>query len=638
MAWWNGRKKTKHAAVDTRTVVPSHDDRVLTAAAQTVNTLAQGRTRVTPKYDGWQRELWDYYDTLGEFNIAVTWRSYMISRVRLRAAKLKPGSDEPEIVDVGPAADLVNELCGGTARQTEMLGSLSVYLDVPAEGWLVGETVGKRQKWRVISSDEIRRRGTSFEVISDLSTESDVQWRELSKSTSYVTRIWRPHKRLHYLPYSSAYAARSAMRELELVNRHIQAQYLSRLASAGLIIFPDEITFPVRPEFMNEPDPFIREWIETAAEAIKNPGSASSLIPLPIRVPAEYVEKVKHVDFTLKMDDNIIAKRDSARNRLASMINVPADLLFQAGDVNHWGLWQLEEGAIRTYITPDVEIITSGLTTGYLHPRMQALGIEDYEDWVVWYDASELMVRPDKSANALDAYDRFELSGTALRREVGFDEDDAPDDAELANMILKKLATNPTLAIQALEELTGIKLEQPPQQAPLGDTEPPKPGDEDEENSENDEKTDDGPPDTRDNKPPAPGELAAELERFAIEATLPQPPIAGPVVPGPVPLASLSHENRAFAIMQAGMRHVMEFTRDSWRLKHPLICLDKQFSCPFTHATYEGVRFRPGTKGDYECFLTDRGELSIGQRLINHDDTRLIANPRKVIHGTRLGS
>lgn len=636
MVWWDRRKK-KHAAVDTRLVVPSRDDRVLTAAAQTVNTLVQGRTRVTPKYDGWQRELWDYYDTLGEFNISVTWRSYMISRVRLRAAKLKPGSDEPEIIDVGPAADFVNELCRGTAGQTEMLGSLSVYLDVPAEGWLVGETIGSRQKWRVISSDEIRRRGRSYEVISDDSTESDVHWRDLNPSTSYVTRIWRPHKRLHYMPYSSAYAARSAMRELELVNRHIQAQYLSRLASAGLIIFPDEITFPVRPEFMSEPDPFIREWIETAAEAIKNPGSASSLIPLPIRVPAEYVEKVKHIDFTLKMDDTIIAKRDSARNRLAAMINVPADLLFQAGDANHWSLWQMEEGAIRTYITPDVEIITNGLTTGYLHPRMRAAGIEDYEDWVVWYDASELMVRPDKSANALDAYDRFELSGTALRREVGFDEDDAPDDAELANMILKKLATNPTLAIQALEELTGIKLEEPAQQAPPG-VEPPKPGDPDEENSANDEATDDGPPDTPEKPPPAPEALSAELERLAIESALPQPAPSGPMIPGPVPFTALSDENRAFAIMQAGMRHVMEFTIDSWRLKHPLICMEKQFSCPFTHATYEGVKFHPGTKGDYECFLTATGELSIGQRLVNHNDSQLIANPRKAIHGTRLGS
>lgn len=636
MAWWNSRSRKKHAAVDTRTVVPSLNERSLLAAAQTVNTIAQGRTRVTPKYDTWQRELWDYYDSLGEFNISVTWRSYMISRVRLRAARLKPGSDEPEIVDVGPAADFVNELAHGTSGQSGLMGSLSIFLDVPAEGWLVGETVGKRQKWRVISSDEIRRRGNTYEVIDEQSSESDVVWRTLPAGTSYVTRIWRPHKRLSYLPYSSAYAARSAMRELELVNRHIQAGYLSRLASAGLVIFPDEITFPVRPEFMDEPDPFIREWIETAAEAIKTPGSASAAIPLPIRVPAEYVEKVKHIDFTLAMDDKIIDKRDSARNRLASQINVPAELLFQAGDMNHWGLWQLEEGAIRTYITPDVELIVNGLTTGYLHPRMRAAGIEDYEDWVVWYDVSELMVRPDKSKNAIDAYDRFELSGTALRRETGFDEDDAPDKEELGAMILKKLATNPTLAIQALAELTGIELKEPETAVPPG-AEPPKPGDEDEEDSEADKSSTNGPPPTENNAPPS-NELAAELERVIIEANLPQPIDAGPVVPGPVPFGALSAENRAFAIMQAGMRHVMEFTTDSWRLKHPLVCMEKQFSCPFTHATYEGVRFRPGTKGDYECFLTDKGALSIGQRLINHADKQLVANPRKKIDGTRLGA
>ena len=637
MAWWDRRNKRRHAAVDTRTVVSSQSERALLAAAQTVNTLSQGRTRVTPKYDSWQRELWDYYDTLGEFNIAVTWRSYMISRVRLRAARLKPGSDEPEIVDVGPAADFVNELARDTAGQAELMGSLSIYLDVPAEGWLVGETVGKRQKWRVISSDEIRRRGESYEIISELSSEADVRWRDLDPKTSYVTRIWRPHKRLHYLPYSSAYAARSAMRELELVNRHIQAGYLSRLASAGLVIFPDEITFPVRPEFMDEPDPFIREWIETAAEAIKTPGSASALIPLPIRVPAEYVEKVKHIDFTLKMDDKIIEKRDSARNRLASQINVPAELLFQAGDVNHWGLWQLEEGAIRTYITPDVELITSGLTTGYLHPRMRAAGIEDYEDWVVWYDASELMVRPDKSQNALNAYDRMELSGTALRRETGFDEDDAPSDEELAQIILKKMIDNPALAVQALKELTGLKLEEPePAALPPGDD--PNADGAEGDLPEDEQGESNGPPRTENDQPPTPNpkEIAAALERAMIESALPQPEES--VVPSPVPFGAMSPENRAFAIMQAGMRHVMEFTTDSWRLKHPLVCMEKQFSCPFTHATYEGVRFRPGATGSYECFLTAKGELSIGQRLVNHTDAHLVANPRKAIHGTRLGS
>lgn len=607
MAWWNGRRK--NASPSDVSTEPSL--RELTAAAHVVQSVKAGRTRITPKYDGWQKELWDYYDTLGEFNISVSWRSYMMSRVRLRAAKLIPGSDEPEIVETGPAADLVNELMGGTHGQTAMLGTLSTFLDVPGEGWLVGENIDGKHQWRVMSSDEIRRRGATFDIISDDSYEGSINWRSLGLD-SYVTRIWRPHKRLHYLAYSPAYAARSAMRELELVNRHIQSTYLSRIASAGLIVFPDEITFPVRPEFQDAPDPFIREWIETAAEAIKNPGSASAIIPLPIRVPAEYVEKVKHVDFTLKADLHIIQKRDSARNRLAAMINVPADLLFQAGDVNHWGLWQLEEGAIRTYITPDAEIITDAFTKGYLHPRLKAAG-EDPTDWVVWADASELMVRPDKSENAVKAYDRMELSGKALRRETGFGEEDAPVDDELNKMILKKLAINPTLAFLALGELTGLKIEPPPAPvvAPPNDGSQPSVDKNQQPPAPTPTDTKQGPPKTQDNKPPAPAAPAAAESN------------GGPDI--------------AFTILQAKTRHIIEFSLDGYKLKHPQLCQPKLFSCPFTHATYDGVEIRPGKSGNYECYLNHAGNFVIGQRVFTREE-ELISNPVRSISGARRGA
>jgi hypothetical protein len=585
------------------------DESGLTAAAYVVaQALQAGRTNISPKYDSWQRELWDYYDTLGEFNIAVTWRSYMMSRVRLRAAKLNPGSDEPEILDSGPAADLMNELFGGTSGQSQMMSSLSVFLDVPAECWLTGEKIGGRNVWNVRSSDEVRRQGRGYEVITDNSYEGAVEWRALG-TDSYVTRIWRPHKRLRYLPYSPALPARGAMRELELVNRHIQAQYLSRLASAGLVVFPDELVFPVRPEFMDAPDPFVREWIETAAEAIRTPGSASAIIPLPIRVPAEYVEKIKHIDFTLKIDDNIIEKRNSARDRLGNMINVPSDLLFNAGEANHWSLWQLEEGAIRTYITPDAELIADSFTIGYLHPRLKAQG-DDTTDIIVWYDASELMVRPDKSTAVKDVYDRGEASGKALRRESGLDEDDAPTDEEINDMVLKKLAVNPTVGFTALEALTGLKVEQPaPEPAPIDTTEPT------DEPPEDDDAPDNGPPDTADDAPPE------------------------PTAPPQAPAASTQAGSRdyAFTILQAKSTHVIEFTVAGWRLKHPLLCQPKLFSCPFTHATFEGVSVHPGTNGSYECWLDTKGEFIIGSRVFPHDE-QLIADAERRVNGARNGS
>ena len=617
MAWWKPWDRAPRSAELVVAQPQSITALALTAAAQVVSSPSAGARRIAPKYATWQDELWDYYESLGEFNIAVTWRSYMMSRVRLRAARVKPGSDEPEIVDSGLAAELVSELFNDSSTQAEMLGNISVHMDVPAECWLVGEVSGMtgKNKWRILSTDEIRQRGRGYEIISEDSVVGNERWRPLSEN-SYVTRVWKPHKRKRYLPYSQAYAARGAMRELELVNRHITAQYLSRLASAGIVIFPDEIQFPVRPEFQDEPDPFLREWIEIAAEAIKTPGSAAAMIPMPIRIPSDLVDKVKHIDFTVKIDEKIIEKRDSARNRLATQISVPAELLFQAADVNHWGLWQLEEGAIRTYISPDAEIIVGGFTRGYLHPRLRAAGEPNVEEWVVWYDTSELMVHPDKTENATLAYDRLELNGKSYRREMGFDEDDAPNDDELAGIILRKLISQPNNALLALNELTGIKLEHPTPPMPPGFGGEPvdedgEPLDEDVEDE--DEKTgaqEQGPPKTGNDKPPAPGQTITSSLVFS--------------------------EWSAFARLQAKSQHIIEVDPlGKWQLKHPLICQPKLFSCPFTHVTHAGITAYPGRPGTYACHLSADGELRIGDHVSTGNGSYIPTSPGGLANGTR---
>lgn len=585
-------------------VEPAPDN--LTAAALSLNSLRGGRRSMIPQYESWQRELWDYYDEMGDFGYAVTWRSNMVSRVRLRAARVEPGSDEPTIVDTGPAAEIVAELSNDLNSTADIMSSLSVHLDIPGEGWLIGERVGDRHKWQVRSNDEIRRRVNTYEVISETSALGTTEWRELAPE-HYIVRIWRPHKRYRHLAYSPAKAARSAMRELELANRHIQAQYLSRLASAGVVIFPDEITFPVRPEFQDAVDPFVREWIETASEAIKTPGTAASVVPIPIRVPGEYIDKIKHIDFTLRIDDKIVEKRDNARRNLASMINVPTELLFDAGSLNHWGLWQLEESAIKVHIAPDVEIMTNGLTVGYLHPRLKAVG-ESWEEWVVWYDASEIIARPDRSANVLKAYDRFEVNGRTLRREIGLTEDDAPTDTELQDMVLKRLASNPQIGFLALHELTGM---------PVPDELVPENPDTDVVGQRNaNHRNSNSLPDRDDEH--VEGEQGTTGGDSARQ-------------PGDDLNLTVDRDERdAFTILQSRSQHVMEFNVTGWKLKHPLLCQEHLFSCPFTYATRDGVTIRPGTSGDYECFLDGRGDVRIGRRVYSRDDELLPTEPERV--------
>jgi hypothetical protein len=571
MAWWHAFRRRGVLPTPTTTTPAA-----LTAAAAPVSSP---RTELIRNTDGWQEEAWGYHDTLGEFRYAVDWEAKMLSRVRLYAAKLEPGQDEPTRVDAGTAVDLMTAMAGGVAGQAVIMDGLGTQLSVPGEGYVIVENVGGVERWSVRSNDEVRVARGRYEVIDENAVNGGNMWRPLAPDSLPPLRVWRPNKRYHHIADSPARAARSTMRELELVNRHIVAQYLSRLASAGVVVFPDEVTFPVREEFADAADPFMAEWIENAKTAISEPGTASGVVPMPIRVPGEFVEKIRHIDFTLQIDEKIIEKRDSAIKRLASQLNVPPEVLLGMGDVNHWNAWLSDETSLKVNVAPDAELICGALTTGYLQPRLRASGVEDWARWVVWYDMSELTLRPDRSDDAVLLYDRLEINGAALRRETGFDEADKPNDEELKEQALKIIIkTLPSGAGSALSTLIGEQVSitpvaaQAPGDVPSADTRPEPPPE------------DRSPPD----------------ETAAREA-----------------VAAAAAEARSERMrQQAQALHAVRFaTGRPPDLLHPALCAQHAYSCPFTHAAVKlnGLP-RPGTSGTYEARLSAFGQLVIGQR------------------------
>jgi hypothetical protein len=62
---------------------------------------------------------------------------------------------------------------------------------------------------------------------------------------------------------------------------------------------------------------------------------------------------------------------------------------------------------------------------------LEELRVPDARSYAVWFDTSNLTQRADRSAEAIQLFQLGQLSGEALRREAGFDEDDAP--AEVAD-------------------------------------------------------------------------------------------------------------------------------------------------------------------------------------------------------------
>lgn len=485
----------------------------LTAAAKILDPNSVGATKYDIQYESWQEEAWSFYRAEGEFWYGVSWLAQALSRVKLIAAVEVPGGDEPEPVEDGAVADVIGQLGGGPGGQAAIMKALGIHLQVPGKAWLIGEdiTVGSQhmRKWSTRSAKEIKagtRRDSPYEVLID-----EGRWQPLSQD-SLVVPIWDPDPEYAFKATSPTRAALACLRKIDLYNRTIVSKLVSRLALNGLLFVPSEASFPVKQEYKDSPDPFVAELVDIAAKAIKNPGDARSALPLPLRVKSELIEKFRYLKiFEADEFRELIDARDKELTRLANMMNVPAEVMTGMGDVNHWTAWQLSEDAARIHVAPLAELICSGLTSGFMQPTLVAenMSLTDAggNRYVVWYDMSDLVAKPDHSQQAKDAYDRLEISGEQLRTSLSFDEADAPTPDQLKQQILLKALDVPALSAIAFQELTGIEVPAPAPVAGAPNAEPGGPGDgsgsEGPPPSEPAPAT--GPPPTQDEPPPTPG-------------------------------------------------------------------------------------------------------------------------------------
>lgn len=441
----------------------------LVAAAQVLT--GQRSQDPARQHRAWQDEAWQFYDETGPLRYATNWLANLVSRARLQAATRSPNGDEPEPIETGLAAEAVESLAGGVNGQSQMLRSSVVDLTVPGIGYLVGRGADT-QTWRMYSADVLRMKSPATEsgvpAIYELMTGIDGKWEELEPD-SLVVKVWRPHERFYWEPDSPARAALGDLRELRRIRQYIDATLVSRLAGAGILLIPQEVSYPTAPGEPDAPHPFITEVIEVMMTAVREPGTAAAVVPIPIEVPAEHADVFKHLTFHTELSDKILDMRESALRQCAITLDVPAEVLTGMGEINHWGAWQIEDSAVKIHAEPLLELITSALTTGFLHPVLKAQGMEDDEvaEFVIWADTSELSSKPDKSEDAVALYDRGEASGEALRRETGLSEADKPSEDELAEWAYKKAITAGGETITIGMEGLGIKVPEPPAPPPM---------------------------------------------------------------------------------------------------------------------------------------------------------------------------
>lgn len=432
-------------------------------APDTSNSLVASAVRVSGAKDyvkfsrtgqGWQREAWEFYNTIGEYRYACDWVGAMLSKAALHATEEIDGTITPVLT--GPAFEYVDQLFGDTDGKAEMLRVIGIHFTVAGECWLFATDNGDQMQWQVAAASEVTQRAGSWyisgqEVISD--------------GEPLAIRLWRPHPQKPMEANSPSRSVLAILGEIAKLTQHVSAQVDSRLAGAGIFAVPSEMTFPQAPAGDGETQPtvdtasgFMAVLQQAMSTAIRDRGDASALVPIVVTAPGEHIDKMRHLTFWSELDRQAVELRNEAIRRLALGMDMPPEVLQGVSDSNHWAAWQADESAIKGHTEPLLKIITSSLAEGYLRPLLA--DDENFDGEIAHFsigaDTSQLRLRPNRSKEAFELYDRGELDGDALRRETGFEKSDAPDQDEVRYWFLRKVAsgsTTPDLVEAALREI-----------------------------------------------------------------------------------------------------------------------------------------------------------------------------------------
>ena len=454
---------------------------VASAKRLTEKALKAGSFKKTTA-QGWQEDAWEMWDLVGEEHFLGTTLANQASKAKFYVGRLPEGShtiDMPEPVEDEALQGLLDSVGSGPVGFAQMIQRMLVNLWVAGDGWFVGipkalipdyefeteeEAEAALAQLMAINAESANGAGpVGLDEAADITME-DLEWRmmsvsevtlkrdgkvtlhlgesetekvEVSPKFLYMIRVWRPHPRRWWEADSPTRSSLPVLRELVGLTMHISAQIDSRLAGAGMLILPASAARAMKlaagiPEDSTE-DPFTEALMEAMLTPIGDRSNASALVPLVVTVPDGVGQEIQHITFAKPLDTEARYLREEAIRRLALGQDAPPELLLGTGGMNHWGAWLVRDDVVSTHIEPPLALIADALTQQYLRPLMLELGYDRkiVKEFVVWYDVSDMVIRPNLASDAMSLHSVGELSGSALRRASGFDEADAPQNAKL---------------------------------------------------------------------------------------------------------------------------------------------------------------------------------------------------------------
>lgn len=406
----------------------------------------------------WQQRSFGYYDQLGEIKYAAQFYARMLAPLKLFAAEIDEKTGEVIETENADAIDALARVQDPGGGRTGLLSTYGRLMFLTGECYLfvsLDPETGLEQ-WEMLSTDELRPQGNTYtrykapslgaeeyrEPVADADEEE--AWVPVDDNTAVAYRLWQRHPRFSMLADSTMMGVLELCEELLLLTQSVRARARSRLAGSGILLIDDRIAPPpveAKPDEDPLSDPFIAALTRAMTLPIVNEGAASQVVPLTIRVPVPENGQVSDLMHHLQIIDPTqlypeTGLRYECIKRIAIGLDMPPEILLGMEEANHWTAWQIDEQTWKGHGAPKAIQLCDDLTASYFRPYLRdVLKLPDWEKYLIAYDAADIINHPDRGKDALSAYADRAIGKAALRKYLGFEEDDAPTTDELAEMI-----------------------------------------------------------------------------------------------------------------------------------------------------------------------------------------------------------
>lgn len=399
----------------------------------------------------WQKLAWGYYKTLGEIHYGGGFFGRMLSNVRFYVEERNADGEWEESADEEYRAQIerLENARGGMSEIAATYGVLrfvqgEALLCCTLEGYgvdedgepivVAGET--STEVWEMLSAAELsyskeqkeytRRSGGAGagKKIPETDPANPLP------GTMIAYRFYHRDPEFSGLADSSLRAVLDDCEELLLLKQSIRNTARNRGSGNGILFLPSTLggNEVDRGDGVKVPKN-AKAIFDALTAPIADEKAASAVTPLVLFGADVTRENAFHLDLRGAALYRETGLRDECIRRIAIGLDMPPEALLGTAGVNHWSAWQIDESSWKNHGAGVAREFVEQLTSALLAP----IAIErdaDPADVRVWYDATDVVEDPDRSRTAQEAHGMLIISDAAARRDMGYDDEDAPDDAE----------------------------------------------------------------------------------------------------------------------------------------------------------------------------------------------------------------